>query len=356
MSAAQHLERLWGRVSKAWDEESHPRDDKGRFGSGGGSISSGKPAAVGRTTSGKEMPARYAKSTQKAIAEAHADWSAKDHVEAAQAHHKAGNDKLAHAHASISLKKSKAAKASAKGQPAKPKTAAPKRTPPPPEKQLAAVQQAQEKQAAAIASTATHVETDVGPRTVATPVMPPPKAAPAPKKVKPAAPEVAKAPLKAAEDKALKSYQGSGFTRMQNKLRQGKQTNETKALDAAIAKQSLGNDAVVYRGIGGEWAAKYIAIAKPGAVIKEKGFVSTSANKSIAHTFASMNADDDDGSKVVFHMNVRKGAKVLDVRQHIQGNSTAQKEAEYLFGSGTRYRVSKVERSRGVHHIHVEVL
>ena len=296
-------------VEKKGAADDQPRDDSGRWTSGS-------------TSSGKSIPEKYAKKTQSAIAAQHTDWSAKDHVEAAQHYNKAGKAALANAHAAIALKKTKAAKPSKEAkEPAKePKT---KKMPPG--------------------------------------AKPPP--APS-DELQP--PQIRASAINKNEKAALKDYQGIGYVTMNEHLREGqvnplrpktsleyrdaaRAEKQVEHLRAAIDRQVVESDTVVYRGMGGPKAAQYIKGAtKPGAIIEEKGFVSTSANKETATGFSLGEPS------AVFHITLTKGSKALSVEQHDPKRGMSKVEKEYILNAGTKMRVTRVERIDGDYHIHAE--
>jgi hypothetical protein len=151
--------------------------------------------------------------------------------------------------------------------------------------------------------------------------------------------------LSSGERKALDLYTGDGFERINNTLRQQGGVGagikgSVNSLDSAIAKNTLAQDTFVYRGV----SKKVLAGAKPGAVITDKGYPSTSLDFSAAAHFAGI----AEGGGVVTRIRVPKGRKAGAVDGL---NKKYPDENEVLLPRGTRFKVvgkSKVSGAGGL--------
>lgn len=162
------------------------------------------------------------------------------------------------------------------------------------------------------------------------------------------------------EKESLSRYQGTGFVGIQDHLRSGTEDHEAaahvKGLDSAIGKSGLREDTTLYRGLGGQAAEEHIAKAKPGALVTDDGYVSTSRHKDVAHEFARARDEQEEapGRMAVLHINARKGQKALETAKHVSTVS-AQREGEHILPRGTKLRIKRVEVHGDTHHIHADI-
>lgn len=89
--------------------------------------------------------------------------------------------------------------------------------------------------------------------------------------------------LSTSEVKAVDAYKGYGYKKINGQLRAGKEGGETvRQLDSAISKGSLGGSTKLYRSFHME------NVPKPGDVITDRGFVSTSTSREVAARFTNI--------------------------------------------------------------------
>jgi 8-oxo-dGTP pyrophosphatase MutT (NUDIX family) len=153
----------------------------------------------------------------------------------------------------------------------------------------------------------------------------------------------AKSGLTSSEESAVLKYTGSFHDTLNSALRKGDtQTyaSEVKALDSAVSKLQLQQDVTLFRGVSPGAVSKFQNSLVPGAVISDKGFVSTSTSFNTAQIFA-------DGG-MVLQIYAKKGSKAVP----INGESHHPNEAEVLLPRGSQFKVLKVEGNK----IHVELI
>lgn len=140
---------------------------------------------------------------------------------------------------------------------------------------------------------------------------------------------------------AVEDYTGSFFMHVNPMLRGQRETNDedvglARRLDEAFEAQSGPSKPVrVWRGIGEPMASKLRDI-KPGAVIRDKGFSSTSTSRDYAH---------DQATGVTIGINVPKGSKQV---LPILGGSQHEGESEVLLRARNRIKVKEVEQIPGI--------
>lgn len=138
--------------------------------------------------------------------------------------------------------------------------------------------------------------------------------------------KVLPAPLTEEEKKAVDSYVYGNYEAMNRGLRkEGRTSDKVSALDAVIAKTALPHDVVVYRGTGDTLGRKIYDQWKSGKrniEFVDKGFVSTSAHKSVADSFSLFNR---------IEIRIPKGSKALPV---YNGG-----EAEVILPRGSKFKV-----------------
>jgi SPP1 gp7 family putative phage head morphogenesis protein len=154
----------------------------------------------------------------------------------------------------------------------------------------------------------------------------------------------------AADFRAIADYTGSGYRRINGFLRgevEGTPDLQRRvaALDRALAKSRLAEDVLVERGVIGAYARKLAeSNLRPGSIIKEPGYLSTSKEGAVARNFG----EGSDGVLMVVY--ARKGQRGLDVSTV----SSVKSESEILFGRGSRLKV--VEWNRETRTLTVERL
>lgn len=157
-----------------------------------------------------------------------------------------------------------------------------------------------------------------------------------------------------AEIDAIKEYQNGvynskvgGYTNIQSYLRNNKPAWDGMSLegvkevvadiDKAIAKSKLAEDATLYRGI--KHGQKYIDL-NIGQTFSDKGYFSTTKNKSVADKFADkLNRDE---RPVVFKIEAKQGDTALKMNDF-----SKSKENEVLFPRDQKFEIiNKVDKGK----------
>lgn len=133
------------------------------------------------------------------------------------------------------------------------------------------------------------------------------------------------------EERALGQYGSDPYA--WNAHLRGKTTSEgaaisglyTTTMDKMIERSHLPEPVVVYRGLHGEGAEQFWQQAKPDAVLRDNGYVSTTLNPKLAESFSEF----DIGVKI--RMVLPEGTQVGAI---ISGG-------ELILGRGRRYRVAR---------------
>jgi hypothetical protein len=145
----------------------------------------------------------------------------------------------------------------------------------------------------------------------------------------------------AQEAKALADYVGPEYAFInaysRNASGPDKDYYESKAklVDSLIAKQpGLKGEEIVYRGLN---PPKDLAnqLVK-GAIIEDKGFMSTTIDRDVAKNFGS----------TTLTIRVPKGAKAVMVQKYVSG-TTAVNEREMLLPRGTKLKITNVHQVSG---------
>jgi hypothetical protein len=133
------------------------------------------------------------------------------------------------------------------------------------------------------------------------------------------------------EVEAAKAYSGNAFVSINNALRKdlhhGAYAESIQHLDTAIAKSSLPDHVIVYRGAGGQTTYAHYAQMSVGDHYVEKGYSSTSALKSSAF-----------GGSVTMHITVPKGGKGAPIPSH------HAHEKEILLPRNQKFRIDKIDK------------
>lgn len=113
---------------------------------------------------------------------------------------------------------------------------------------------------------------------------------------------------------------------LNNALRQGRieESYDTELLDDAISVSRLKDEVTVYRG----FSTRVFDDLKPGAILEDRGYVSTSYDKRMAQEFALTRL-------VTIHL--PKGANALPISQYSQFPD----EMEVLLPRGSKFKVIK---------------
>lgn len=131
-----------------------------------------------------------------------------------------------------------------------------------------------------------------------------------------------------------------------------------KDMDSMINKSPpLKRESISYRGVTGDFVKKL----KPGAVIKDKGFVSTTYDKGSAEQ-AMSDADEDDLTAMI-HITMPKGTRALWGSGALEKlypdkfGDTVMDESELVLGRGSKFRVvSRTKVSGKLYKIEAELL
>lgn len=121
----------------------------------------------------------------------------------------------------------------------------------------------------------------------------------------------------------------------------------TKDLDNAIGRHRLNEDTHVWRGLRGHAATEFLA-ARPGHVVSDNGFVSTSLSPGYAYDYGQR--DDH-----IAHIMLPKGSKAISLNHYDFG---FRPEREVLLPRNAKFRYLGNERQRNhrggittVHHL-----
>lgn len=150
--------------------------------------------------------------------------------------------------------------------------------------------------------------------------------------------ELADAGVTRDELTALRKYQGKMYGDINKYHRKGseamgpervEQINAVSAqMDGVLARSTLKEDIVVYRGAGSdEWLPKGNL---EGSEFIDRGYVSTTANRVVIDNFA----DDIGGTPLVMKVRAPAGAHAFTL-------SDMSDEAEIVFARNTRFRITK---------------
>lgn len=148
------------------------------------------------------------------------------------------------------------------------------------------------------------------------------------------------ASLSPEEKAAVNSYTGTGYISLNKKLRseanvgQGKVGKTIAALDAAIAKSPpLAKSMTLYRGV----PSKRFNDIKPGSIIADKAYISTSSREQEGYTFSS-----EGGALLVISAPKGTRAAVVDDVDTVK----TKNESEYLLPRGTKFKVLRVHEPK----------
>ena len=158
------------------------------------------------------------------------------------------------------------------------------------------------------------------------------------------------ASLKQPEKRALQKYtqdEGAGsYAAINGRLRSGNVSGtEIEALDSAIAKGSLDEPTLVYRGFSGD---SLPSDNLAGATVSDRAYLSTSVEASVARDFAGPNG-------TVAEMRLPKGSQGLWLggKAALSGFGS---EGEFLMGRNSRFRVASDSQVEGQRRLVLEAI
>lgn len=140
------------------------------------------------------------------------------------------------------------------------------------------------------------------------------------------------------EETAVRSYTGSGYVEMNQKLRadpEGSKSNYINAITKFLDRASLPEAVTLYRGVKSEYAKILKSVIRPGTEFIDHGFVSMSTHKGAADQFAG-------GLKM--EISVPKGAKATPISHF----GTHANEHEVLAQRGSVLKVTHFDRANGL--------
>lgn len=133
------------------------------------------------------------------------------------------------------------------------------------------------------------------------------------------------------QKKAISDYSGHHYAAINGGLRKPPPSAAVKKkveqIDAALEKSAAPKDMIVYRGTNGK---KFVENLKPGDVYQDKGFMSTSIQKSVAEGF---------GGEIMFNIHVPKGHPIAPIKGGQHDN-----EKEMLMPRGTSLKILSIEK------------
>lgn len=140
--------------------------------------------------------------------------------------------------------------------------------------------------------------------------------------------------LTSVETSAAKKYTGSTYHDINGALRKGSTHSLVPQLDAALAKSAAVTDMTVVRGVSANGMQSWLAATggelKVGAVIRDKGYVSTTRSAKVASNFAG------GGTGYGLKINIPKGSKILPLKSI----SNYAQEDEFLLPRGSGFRIT----------------
>ena len=147
------------------------------------------------------------------------------------------------------------------------------------------------------------------------------------------------------EFKAIEKYSGAGYESINNALRKGGAGQHAKtvaALDSAIARTSIPEDVTAFRGVR---AGKLPDDLKPGAVLQDNAYVSTSLNRAVGEKFAH---------HTLMEIKVPKGSKGAAFDAVFEGGNRG--ENELMLPRGSKFKVTGVAMRNGKRVVTAELI
>jgi SPP1 gp7 family putative phage head morphogenesis protein len=143
-------------------------------------------------------------------------------------------------------------------------------------------------------------------------------------------------PLTREERAVVSEYTGFHYKPMNDALRAGRTHEYVPALDAAIDKAVIPHDIQVHRGIRSHPALSDMRMVKPGDVITDAGYQSTSLDR-----YGGF------GGGILLHIKVPAGSKAL----WLDDLSANKGEYEVLLARGSQLQITKIEWVGGSWHV-----
>lgn len=152
------------------------------------------------------------------------------------------------------------------------------------------------------------------------------------------------------ELQTVREYQVGDYRTYNNYLRHGEKMNkrdseDLKKFQKVMNGSKLTDDIKVYRGLGNKLTAK-IENAKPGTIIKDKGYMSTSLSRSSASTFAAQSSKSP--RRVIAEIKVSKGTKAINMTSANKKGGNSNKmdkiEKEVVLNKGTSLKYTGTVR------------
>jgi hypothetical protein len=164
-----------------------------------------------------------------------------------------------------------------------------------------------------------------------------------------------KASLSYAEKDAIVTYTGNGYSGLNKHLKatkgkpRGSNAATAKLMDSALAKGTLTEDRVFYRGTKINKGENVV-----GSVIGYDGYHSTSTSEFTAKNFVKKFSGSGSGTEGAFlRIKAPKGTK----GGYVNGWSLHGAESEFILPRGTQYKVvGAIQRSNGVWDLEVDIL
>jgi len=156
-------------------------------------------------------------------------------------------------------------------------------------------------------------------------------------------------PLSPDEERALSDYSAGGADTVNTALRTGAMREEHKAesalIDSSMRKSSLISNTTVLRGMKSVGRFENL---KPGDVMSQPGFMSTTRSPAIAESFAneSKYRPTEAGKGAVMVIKAARGARAVDMTNYTQH----AREREVLFPRNARLRFESHETGTNRYH------
>jgi len=148
-------------------------------------------------------------------------------------------------------------------------------------------------------------------------------------------------PLSKAEKDTLSRYQEKDYERINRALIEGKSGSkqvdqDIERMDNILKRTKLAEDATLYRGIEGKYAATVNELPV-GSEFKHPAFFSASSDPETAFQFAARSDSGTAQSRVVFKVQAPKGTPVAPIR----GSEGFMFEDEFVLKRGSRFRIQQ---------------
>lgn len=167
-------------------------------------------------------------------------------------------------------------------------------------------------------------------------------------------------------DSNYSEVKGMDWTDVQSVARGGKLKNKEQqayakklieSMESAINKNSLAKDTTVYRGTS--FPKDKADQIKPGVLMTDSGFSSTSKSKNIAQNYADSDLESDGNAnnvKIMYQIDLPKGTKAFDFKDMDSAFDDLNEEKEILLNRNMKFKVTEVKEKSGVKHVKLEVV